>query len=84
MELMQRFPQEKVERCVQAASALSRPVLEDVYKRQVKGGAEKLKVKGHLTDEGKQEQPPKVAFDAVSYTHLDVYKRQGYKIEKMD
>ena len=28
MELMQRFPQEKVERCVQAASALSRPVLE--------------------------------------------------------
>ena len=28
MELMQRFPQEKLERCVQAASALSRPVLE--------------------------------------------------------
>ena len=28
MELMQRFPQEKVERSVQAASALSRPVLE--------------------------------------------------------
>ena len=28
MELMQRFPQEKVERCVQAASSLSRPVLE--------------------------------------------------------
>lgn len=28
MEPMQQFPQEKVERCVQAASALSRPVLE--------------------------------------------------------
>lgn len=28
MELMRSFPQEKVERCVQAASALSRPVLE--------------------------------------------------------
>ena len=28
MEPMQQFPQEKVERCVQAASTLSRPVLE--------------------------------------------------------
>ena len=28
MEPMQQFPQEKIERCVQAASALSRPVLE--------------------------------------------------------
>ena len=28
MEPMQQFPQEKVERCVQAASALSRPLLE--------------------------------------------------------
>ena len=35
-----------------------RPV--NVLRTEVKGGAEERKVKGHLTDEGKQEQPPDV------------------------
>ena len=40
-----------------------RPV--NVLRTEVKGGAEERKVKGHLTDEGKQEQPPDVFFHIV-------------------
>ena len=46
----------------------------------VKRGAEKSKVKGHLTDEGKQEQPPDVFFHIVGmYKALHQQKTEDGK-----
>ena len=47
---------------------------------QCKGRAEKCKVKGHLTDEGKQEQPPDVFFHIVGmYKALHQQKAEDRK-----
>ena len=55
----------------------------DVYKRQGRGPrAEGRGLQGQLCPHGGQHRKTVRCYDPVSYTHLDVYKRQPYNRQK--
>ena len=57
------------------------PTILDVYKRQVLNYAYAMDKTAVYTTSGRIPDVELAAFQAVSYTHLDVYKRQGYAYE---
>ena len=66
---------------------MNRDTIPDVYKRQVKGSGsdEVLRTESRPGNhiEGKAERLIGVHVEPVSYTHLDVYKRQARNTEGM-